>query len=58
MLFGAESVVADTPVEWTRIAELSFPLALEATVTAAELEACLFGVLDWLVRGRILFFLQ
>ena len=31
----------DASEEWSRISELSFPLQKGATVTAAELEACL-----------------
>ena len=44
MLYGAGSMRADAVEEWTRVAELSFPLARGATVTAAELEACVWGV--------------
>ena len=44
MLYGARVVENDSLDEWTRIADLSFPLGRGSTVTIAELESCLWGV--------------
>jgi ribonuclease HI len=44
VLYGARRIIDDSPEEWTKIAELSFPLFAGCTVTVAELEACLWGV--------------
>ena len=44
VLYGAHSIHADTMSEWAKIAELSFPLNVGATVTAAELEASVWGI--------------
>ena len=44
VLYGAVRMVDDAPEEWTKMAELSFPLGDGCTVTVAELEACLWGV--------------
>jgi ribonuclease HI len=41
VLYGTPGAKMDAPEEWSRISELSFPLQKGATVTAAELEACL-----------------
>ena len=41
VFYGTAGAKTDAPEEWVRIAELSFPLQKGATVTAAELEACL-----------------
>ena len=43
-MYGATEVRADFVEEWTLIAELSFALQANATVTAAELESCLWAV--------------
>ncbi len=44
ILYGSHGVQADAQEEWLRVASLSFPMGLEATITACELEACLWGV--------------
>ena len=50
VLYGARQVMCDSLEEWTKIAELSFPLESGSTVTAAELEACLWGAAYLLAR--------
>ena len=50
VLYGAMDVVSDTECEWTKIASLSFPLDAGSTVTAAELEAALWGMAYLLSR--------
>ena len=42
-LYGAADVLCDDEAEWTRIASLSFALRAGSTVTAAELEAAVWG---------------
>ena len=53
-MYGALTIYEDKPDEWTKIAEMSFPLGDGCTVTAAELEACLWAVtyLVALLHGR------
>ena len=50
ILYGAAQVNADEVEEWTKLAEMSFPLCRQSTVTIAELEACLWGVAYMLAR--------
>ena len=52
MLYGAEQLHQDAQQEWTMVAELSFALSHGATVTAAELEACLWAITY--LRARML----
>ena len=44
VLYGAESVIDDDLLEWTRVVEKSIGLPKGCTVTAAELEACASAV--------------
>ena len=43
-MYAAHEAVEDRVDDWTRVADMSFPLGASAIVTAAELEACLCGV--------------
>jgi hypothetical protein len=44
VLYGATTVAQDTQEEWKLIAAVSFPMPPSSTITACELEACLWGV--------------
>ena len=44
VLYGATQVAQDSQEEWNRIAAVSFPMPPNSTITACELEACLWGV--------------
>ena len=44
ILYGSNAVGDDTPADWLHIASLSFPMSRQATITACEFEACLWGV--------------
>ena len=51
VLYGADDAIHGHPDDWTRLAALSFSMPASATVTAAEMEACLWGVVyvaSWL----------
>ena len=50
MLYGAPSNHSDGLQDWVRLADLSFPLGAQATVTVAELEECTWGVSYLLAR--------
>ncbi len=50
VLYGCPGVVNDLEEEWTKLAQLSFPLERGATVTAAELESCLWAMSYMLSR--------
>ena len=50
ILYGARTIIEDAPGVWTRLAQLSFPLAIGSTVTVAELESCLWGVTYLMAR--------
>lgn len=55
VLYALNDDAPDTPLHWIKIAALSFSLDTEATVTTAELEACLWGVVyfaSWLRNPR------
>ena len=45
ILYGNYGIVTGAPEEWFEIASLSFRMGPQATVTACELEACLWGVM-------------
>ena len=44
VLYGSRHVFHDSLHEWEKLADLSFALGTGATVTAAELESCSWGV--------------
>ncbi len=44
VLYAAKEAAQDRVEDWTKVADMSFPLGASATVTAAELEACFCGV--------------
>ena len=55
VLYGGNTVCEDDPGDWIKLASLSFPLPRTATVTVAELESCLWGIVyfsAWL-RGPL-----
>ena len=50
-MYGKQNHQDDTQQAWIKLAALSFPLPVGTTVTASELEACLWGAsffLSWL----------
>ena len=44
VLYGSRHLTTDAPEDWSKIADLSFGLRVGATVTAAELEACVWAI--------------
>ena len=44
VLYGSYNVIGDSLANWFVIATLSFPMAIDATITACELEACVWRV--------------
>eukprot|EP00973_Karenia_brevis_P091572 12408182-Karenia_brevis.AAC.1 len=44
VLYGCSDLHTDVPEAWTVVAERSFPMPKTATITACELEACVWAV--------------
>ena len=43
-LYGSTRIEEDSLEEWTRIADMSFPLGQRSTMTITEMEACLWAI--------------